>query len=198
MSYTTLIHENNHCWYNAAHNLVVYKETRNLDLHWVVGACIVVVNRKKVRNLSCGISDEGGGLLTGEELVHNSDNTHAWLEDKDGNVYDYYFHELDAQARSRSTECPDLLMTPGVIEGVSRQTLVKMGYTLIPFTMENQCLIALIQIKSAQTPKRIFDLENACRPLLVKLNEMMVKEREEEDNFPSILPPKQKQKRRSK
>ena len=194
--YSTLLHENNCCWYNAAHNLVVYKETRNLDLHWVVGASIIVVDRKKVRTLSCGISDDNGGLLTGDELIQNSDNSHAWLEDKNGNVYDYFFHECDAQARSRFTECPDLLLKPGVIEGIPRQTLAKMGYSLVPFPMKDQCITALIRIKSTRTPKRIFDLENACRPLLMKMNEMMVKEREEEDTFPSILPPKPKQKKR--
>jgi hypothetical protein len=197
MSYTTLSHIYSACWYDAAHNLVVYKNTRNLDLHWVVGASIIVVDRKKMRTMSCGISDETAGLLTGDELLRNSDNSHAWLEDKDGNVYDYYFPELDTAARSRYKDCPDLLLKPGVIEGVSRKTLAKLGYTLIPFTMKDQCLTALLRIQSVVTPSRIFDLENACRPLLERLEVMLQKEKEEEeeDDFPSILPPKQKQKR---
>ena len=201
MSYTTLSHIYSACWYDAAHNLVVYKNTRNLDLHWVVGANIVVADRKNMRTMSCGCSDEGGrrsgGLLTGDELLHNSDNSHAWLEDKDGNVYDYYFPELDAATRSRFTHCPDLLLKPGVIEGVSRMSLAKLGYTLIPFTMKDQCLTALLRLRSVVTPSRIFDLENACRPLLEMLDVMLQKEKEEEeeDDFPSILPPKQKRKR---
>lgn len=162
-NYSTLIAQKKCCWWNAAHNRIVYKRTRNLNLRWVVGAWKVVLNRKMGWGSSNGYNPITKLPRTGEaDIMRNWDDTHAWLEDEDGNVYDYFYQEdIDLMPEQR----PDFTLEAGRIEGVSRADLAKKGYIITPYAIEDQGLVAVCLNMNVQSPKRRGDILAATRDL---------------------------------
>jgi hypothetical protein len=66
-------------------------------------------------------------------------DSHCWLEDAEGNVYDFLFPEYQYWVRIR-TDMP-MRMT-GLIEGVSKKTLARSGIEYVPAPMDAQMLLA--------------------------------------------------------
>ena len=104
----------NQCWYNAVHNILYFKKHRNLSLHWVVGAQVFWANRKEEKFSGVGIKgrkypDGRKEILTIDRIYDLDDledrftNSHSWLEDDDGNVYDRYILTTTRRLERRAT-----------------------------------------------------------------------------------------------
>ena len=156
LRYTTFRYVRNQCWYNAAHNIIVYKNLMGKNLHWVVGAVVIWVDRKN--NTKGSIGYDGGKRRDCDprNLLRNYDDSHAWLEDEDGNVYDYIFEE-DVPP----VDHPDFTMDAGFVDGVSRKVLAERGYDLRPFNEVGQALVPYILLQRKPTdPEAVARLRN--------------------------------------
>jgi hypothetical protein len=142
----------NQCWYNAVHNIIYFKNHRNLDLHWVVGAQVLWGNRKKGEFTAVGMRGKKypdgrkeilplDRVYTLEDLEDRFCNSHSWLEDKDGNVYDMIYPDDDKEVRAASSDPVSWRLKPGMIEGVPRDVLDQMGCELIPFSLPAQKVV---------------------------------------------------------
>jgi hypothetical protein len=160
--YTTLKNERQHCWFNAAHNLIVYNNFGK-ELHWVVGSLIFVADRKN--GLSAGWGQNENHNLRDTDLgdmVENYDDSHAWLEDDEGNVYDYV-HTTDVPPFPPHRR-PDWKIEPGFINGVPRKVLARMGYELQPFKEVAQKVLGAVLIAKrvrGNDAVRTFELRTA-------------------------------------
>jgi hypothetical protein len=95
-------------------------------------------------------------------MMRNWDDSHAWLEDEDGNVYDYFYEEdIDLMPEQR----PDFTLEAGRIEKVSKADLAKKGYILTPYAIEDQAYLAVCLNLNVQSPKRRVDILAATRHL---------------------------------
>lgn len=142
--YTTLKNDRLCCWFNAAHNLIVY-DNFGKKLHWVVGSLTFVADRKN--DLSAGWGKNEDHKLRDTDLsdmVENYDDSHAWLEDDEGNVYDYV-HTTDVPPFPLHRR-PDWKMEVGFINGVPRRVLARRGYELVPFNEVAQKLLGALLI----------------------------------------------------
>ena len=142
----------NQCWYNAVHNILYFKKHRNLNLHWVVGAQVFWANRKEGKFSGVGIKgrkypDGRKEIMTIDRIYDLDDledrftNSHSWLEDNDGNIYDMIYPDDDKEIREKSDDPVSWRLKPGMIEGVPRDVLDQMGCELIPFSLPAQKVI---------------------------------------------------------
>jgi hypothetical protein len=72
-------------------------------------------------------------------IVGYETDSHCWLEDDDGNVYDFIFPEYNQWVRSR-TRKP--MRRTGLLEGVSKADLLADGIMYVPAPLDAQLLIA--------------------------------------------------------
>ena len=78
-----------------------------------------------------------------EDGSHRWD-AHAWLEDDEGNIYDYVFKRYDRIARIRTKRC---LPYTGILEGRSKAECEAMGITYVPAPPEVSKAIFVSQFK---------------------------------------------------
>ena len=156
--YTELKNEHNRCWYNASYNRCVYRQTKNLKLHWVVGGIMYAKSRKNRDYTVLGFIKNKYGE---PELRKNFNNylqvsdTHAWLEDDDGNVWDY-LHPEDVERHN--VNAPDWKLKAGYIRGIHRSVLAKLGYELYPHPVETQKkILEMILDQDGYIPAEIED-----------------------------------------
>jgi hypothetical protein len=105
------------CYFNAAYNK--FNAYRHHNLRWVVG--------------SLGLADHfeyGGKNHTVADFRANPFDSHAWLEDADGNVYDYIFPTYATYAQSWGKT--PTFQTDWLIEGISKADLAEDGLEYIP------------------------------------------------------------------
>lgn len=142
----------NQCWYNAAHNIIYFKKHRHLNLHWVVGAQVLWANRQKGEFTAVGMRGkkypDGRKEILPLDRIYSLDdledrfcNSHSWLEDDEGNVYDMIYPDDDKEVRAASADPVSWRLKPGMIEGVPRDVLDQMGCELIPFSLPAQKVV---------------------------------------------------------
>jgi hypothetical protein len=105
------------CYFNAAYNK--FNAYKHLNLRWVVG--------------SLGLADHfeyGGKNHTVADFRANPFDSHAWLEDADGNVYDYIFPRYAQYAQYWGKN--PTFATNWLIEGISKADLAEDGLEYIP------------------------------------------------------------------
>jgi len=146
LRYTTFRYVRNQCWYNAAHNIITYKNLTGKNLRWVCGAVIIWADRKNGLSMSIGY---GGGTrrdLNLRDAIRNYDDSHAWLEDDEGNVYDFFYEE-----NVPSIAHPDFTLEAGFIDGVPRKVLAQQGYDLRPFNEVAQAAVPCLLLQKKPT-----------------------------------------------
>jgi hypothetical protein len=115
LRYSTPIYEENNCWFNAANNLKHYR-LNGKDLHLVLGAHAQL---NDPTNIGPKTAQFNGIIPTSkttwevreEAMWKEPEFSHGWLEDEDGNVYDYIY-------RGKAK---------GIIEGESKESLSHRG-----------------------------------------------------------------------
>jgi len=145
----------NHCWYNASINLPKLEAKYGCKMKVVVGSASFIfengdlsvcgikfshrhtIAEREIRKNPNITNDEiwviikkemlKGSLpnLTMRELIGDERNSHGWVEDEYGNVWDYVFDEGKT-------------IKAGFINGVHRSKLAEMGYVLKAFNEESQ------------------------------------------------------------
>ena len=98
------------CYYNACKNKSVYEKKYKKNLKVVVGS--LGLN---------GHFEFGGKNWTAEDFYKNPFDSHAWLEDDEGNVYDYIFAKYGFFAKHWNKEVTFPLKHE--IVGVSKKEL---------------------------------------------------------------------------
>jgi hypothetical protein len=104
------------CYYNACSNHSIYEKQTKKKLKLVIGS--LGLN---------GHFEYGGKNYTAHDFLVKPFDSHAWLEDKDGNVYDFLFQEYADIAKLWNKEVT--FPTEHEIIGVSKKTL-KQKYKL--------------------------------------------------------------------
>jgi hypothetical protein len=147
-------HANNQCFLNAADNL--HGCYRHYGLRQVYGS------------LAMGGWWEFGGKTWGAEKFRGwPANGHGWLEDCDGNIYDYVQPSWAAIAEEngRKVTWP---RRGGWLEGVSKADAQKMGLTYLPANAEAQKVIkdyadkAIVRVRAAASSMGDGDVFNAA------------------------------------
>jgi hypothetical protein len=110
------------CYYNAHYNRKYVKEWRNLRV--VVGS--LGLN---------GHYEYGGKKHTDRDYYDNPFDSHCWLEDEQGNVYDYFFDEYNDIARLWTGKT---VMPPQVIAKAPKERLRLFGLDYIPASAKAQ------------------------------------------------------------
>jgi hypothetical protein len=111
------------CYYNAYYNKKYVKEWRNLRV--VVGS--LGIN---------GHYEYGGKKHTDKEYYKNPFDSHCWLEDENGNVYDYFFGEYNRMAMLWTGN--RINMSPQVIAKAPKERLRLFGLDYIPASAKAQ------------------------------------------------------------
>ena len=91
----------------------------------------------------------GGGTrrdLNLRDAIRNYDDSHAWLEDDEGNVYDFFYEENVPPIAH-----PDLTLEVGFIDGVPRKVLAQQGYDLRPFNEVAQAAVPCLLLQKKPT-----------------------------------------------
>ena len=120
-----------------------------MDLKWVLGARIYHTSEGNLEGNGF-MGDHTFTLRTPENLKENWDDTHAWLEDEDGNVYDY--------VSARDYECVRMFdpygrrwrMKEQLIIGETYASLKKRGHELIPYNEEQRKVVLDILIQKSR------------------------------------------------
>ena len=115
LRYSTPIYKEAQCWYNAASNIKHYR-LQGKNLHLVLGAHAYITDPN---NLNPRTAQFNGIYPTSKNTWEVKENeiwaepafSHGWLEDENGNVYDYIY-----KGRER-----------GIIEGESKKSLATRG-----------------------------------------------------------------------
>ena len=136
----TLVNEYSQCWYNAIINANAYRHVYGLELKWVVGAVKFHAPRGNIGRNGF-MDDDENTLRTPEDLRTNWDDTHAWLEDDEGLVYDCIMEEEYAIVRMIDPYRRRFKMDAGFIVGESYASLKKKGYELIPYPEESKRVV---------------------------------------------------------
>jgi hypothetical protein len=137
-----LIYEEQRCWYNAMINSYAYNQVYGLNLKWVVGA--LKLHSPKGCVGSNGFMNYDGDTFTlrpPEDLKENWDDTHAWLEDDEGYVYDYITEHDYSLMSMIDPQCKRFRMKSGFVIGETYASLKKNGYELIPYSMESRKVV---------------------------------------------------------
>ena len=136
-----LIYEEQRCWYNAIINANAYRNVYGLDLKWVVGALKLHSSKGCVGSNGFMNYDGTFTLRQPEDLEEHWDDTHAWLEDDEGNVYDYVTKHDYSLMYALDPYCRRFKLKEGFIIGESYASLKKNGYELIPFDYESRKVV---------------------------------------------------------
>jgi hypothetical protein len=110
------------CYFNAAKNLVspAYK---HLNLHWVCGSLGLA-----------GHFEYGGKNWKAKDFKAKPNDSHAWLEDDEGNVYDYIFDRYAEFAKTWNKK--PTFPTSWCVEGISKADLKEEGLEYVPASEE--------------------------------------------------------------
>jgi hypothetical protein len=120
-----LTYKHAYCQINAFINLRhAYKDK---DLKVVIGS--LGVN---------GWFEYGGKNWGIEEFKRKMEDVHFWLEDKNGNVYDFLFERYSLWSVIRTG---NKLRRTGILEGVSKNELKSVGIEYIPAPIEAQMML---------------------------------------------------------
>ena len=151
----------NQCWYNAVHNILYYQKHRNLKLNWVVGAQVLWANRKNDEFSAIGMRGKKypdghkeiltiDRFYTLDQLERRFTNTHSWLQDDDGNVYEMIYPDDVKAVMSASADPVSWRLKAGMIEGMPRDVLDQKGCELIPFSLRAQKVVLEAIIEAAE------------------------------------------------
>jgi hypothetical protein len=100
-------------------------------------------------------NEEGLVLRTNFTSRKRWSSTHAWLEDDNGNVWDY-IHQEDIDKYKKSPDCSRWKLKAGPIEGIHRSVLKEMGYELYAYPKESiQKVLEEILDQDAHIPAEI-------------------------------------------
>jgi hypothetical protein len=140
-------------------NADAYKNVYGMNMKWVVGGRIYHTAEGKF---------EGNGFMDGEtftirtpeDLKTNWDDTHAWLEDEEGLVYDCVTEIDYITARGFDPSGYKFKMKAGFIVGDTYKNLKQKGLEYVPYPMEHRKVVL-------DTLKMFHTIEN--RPLVVGL-----------------------------
>ena len=153
------------CWFNAAYNKFIYEKKTGKTLRWVIGGRVRTYDKGKNHYQGFGFCRANGeyvlnDLLGTNTLVSAWNCSHAWLEDDEGNVYDYSLPE-ENEFLNNNRPMPLWSVPDGMIEGVPKHILKQQGYDFYPFSHTAQCiLIAVILSKNPNGfPDRIAALD---------------------------------------
>ena len=153
------------CWFNAAYNKFFYEKKTGKTMHWVIGGRVRHYNKLTGMSHPQGFSEVKGAFMLNDLLGINKvikewNDSHAWLEDDEGNVYDYSLPDENAYI-CRNLPMPSWSVPDGMIEGVPKHILKQQGYELFAFSHTAQCiLIAMILSKNPNGfPDRIAALD---------------------------------------
>lgn len=131
MATIPLIYAEGYCYANAYINRLHYYKEKKLKM--VYGS--LGVN---------GFFEFGGKDWKKEQFQAKIDgfrtDSHCWLEDEEGNVYDCLFKEYDAWAIVRTCR---RMKRRGILEGVSKAELLRDGIEYVPAPLDAQ--IALVR-----------------------------------------------------
>lgn len=127
-----LTYKSNNCFINAYINS--RHALKHLGLKYKIGA--LGLN---------GWFEYGGKNWTKKDYFKKNDGSycfdaHAWLEDSEGNVYDYVFESYDSVAKIRTKKGLEFL---GEIRGVSKAELKSKGLEYVEADRETQTAIFL-------------------------------------------------------
>jgi hypothetical protein len=86
-------------------------------------------------------------------------DAHAWLEDEDGNIYDYIF-EWDNTVSKLHTGKP--IKHLGLIEKASKYQCSRWGLTYVPADKETQTMIFLKMLKHCKDSESIIATTGIC------------------------------------
>jgi hypothetical protein len=105
------------CYFNAAKNRV--RGYKHLNLHWVCGSLGLA-----------GHFEFGGKNWGVADFRKKPADSHAWLEDDEGNVYDYIFDRYAefAETWGKKPRFP----TSWCVEGISKEDLKAEGLEYVP------------------------------------------------------------------
>jgi hypothetical protein len=137
----TLVYEEQQCWYNAINNANAYKNVYGLNLKWVVGALKLHSPMGCIGSNGFMKNDGTFTLRPPEDLKENWDDTHAWLEDDEGYVYDYVTEHDYSLMGLLDPQCKRFKMKVGFVVGETYASLKKKGYELIPFDDESMKVV---------------------------------------------------------
>lgn len=126
-----LTYYQNQCYFNAYINKKHHYKGKNLKL--VIG--------------SLGFYDwfefggkEWGMLEFALRLNTDSSDSHCWLEDEQGNIYDYIFKDYNRISKKRTGKVLPYL---GILEGKSKEWCQSKGLTYLPASKEVQRMLFL-------------------------------------------------------
>ena len=138
------IYEENKCWFNSARNLAPLSKLNGVKLHQVIG-CV----KWRYAEGDSAYTGYYGKTVDGKKIAapYTEDllrkrwrDTHAWLEDDDGNVYDYLY-ERETNEVGNHKDHSLWKMNEGFINGLPRSYLADMGYVLTPYSTEGQQIV---------------------------------------------------------
>ena len=147
----------NQCFYNAYINKRnCYKD---LNLKLVIGS--IAYN---------GWFEFGGEHWRKEDFLDNRNgnawDAHGWLEDEDGNIYDYIFDEDNAVSLYRTNKPIKHL---GLIEKASKYQCSKWGLTYVPADKETQTAIFLDLLQGCQMVEKALIIKAKTGKCLVNV-----------------------------
>jgi hypothetical protein len=130
-----LTYKTNNCYLSAFFNS--RHHYKHLGLKLVIGS--LGIN---------GWFEFGGPTYKKADFAKNmngiSSDSHCWLEDADGNVYDFLFESYDLWVKFR-THRP--MKRKGLLEGVSKAELARDGIQYIPADKESQTMLFINSFK---------------------------------------------------
>jgi hypothetical protein len=147
MTSLPLTYKANNCYINAFINLRHHYKGKGLKL--VIG--------------SLGINrwfEFGGRDWTKSDFAKKMSgsfqtDSHCWLEDKDGNIYDYLFDDYDFWVKFRTNKP---MRRKGLLEGVSKTDLRAVGIQYIPADKDTQQMLFLHTYKHCcEAERRLLD-----------------------------------------
>jgi len=96
---------------------------------------------------------EYGGKNWGmEEFQRKMEDVHFWLEDKNGNVYDFLFERYSLWSVIRTG---NKLRRTGILEGVSKNELKSIGIEYIPAPTEAQMMLYLYNFDTMMNAEKV-------------------------------------------
>lgn len=98
----------------------------------------------------------GGKNWTKKDFIKNLTGTyttdaHCWLEDEDGNVYDYIHEGYDFWVKIRTNKP---MKFSGLVEGVSKADLLGKGIEYVPADKETQQILFLRSLKQCRKAEK--------------------------------------------
>lgn len=107
-----------------------------------------------------GYMDDLKTIRTTRNLMYgdNWKDTHAWLEDDEGRVYDCITKESQATMKRHDPNGLRWKLNEGLIIGETKEDLKKKGYEVIPMPMESRELVLEILSDQGYTCRNTIEL----------------------------------------